>query len=334
MTRKRTELMVGLFLFVGLCLLAGMILKFGNFGDAFRPKYSIELRYASAGGVVKGTEVKFSGVTVGRVSSPPLPNAEYTGTVMQLSIFKEYPIPEGSRISIESAGFLGDSYVAITPPKIPSTSYLADGEVVIGTPSGGLSALANSAGDISERGKEIVVDMRAALAELNSALSKLDGSILGDDNLVRINETIVGLSETVKNLNADVLSEENSENLRVALENFRKVSENFVTTSDNLIASSEKISPILDSAKGAVEKADEGIGEIASAARTAKVAITRATEGDGLFAALINDAALRDDFEALISNLRTSGILRYRDAVAEPTDKPRLNDRKGIFRNR
>jgi phospholipid/cholesterol/gamma-HCH transport system substrate-binding protein len=325
--------MVGLFLFVGLCLLAAMILKFGNFGDAFRSKYKIELHYASAGGVVKGTEVKFSGVTVGRVSAPPLPNDEFTGTVMELSIFDEYPIPDGSKISIESAGFLGDSYVAITPPKIPTNKYLANGEVVIGTPSGGLSALANSAGDISERGKEIVVDMRAALSELNSALSKLDGSILGEENLARFNETIAGLSEAVKNVNTDVLSEENNENLRVSLENFRKVSENFVKTSDNLIASSEKISPILDSAKGAVDKADEGIGEITSAARDAKVAIRRATEGDGLVAALINDAELRDDFEALISNLRSSGILRYRDSVAEP-DKPKLTERKGLFRNR
>lgn len=333
MTRKQTELMVGLFLFMGLCVLAGMILKFGNFGDAFRPKYTIELEYESAGGVVKGTEVKFSGVTVGRVSAPPLPNEEFTGTVMQLSIFDEYPIPEGSKISIESAGFLGDSYVAITPPKIPTTQYLKDGEVVIGTPSGGLSALANSAGDLSERGKEIVVDMRAALSELNSALSKLDGSILGDENLAHFNSTISGISEAVKNLNTDVLGEENSENLRVSLENFRKVSENFVKTSDNLIASSEKISPILDSAQSAVDKADQGIVEITAAARNAKVAIQRATEGEGLVAALINDSELRDDFEALISNLRSSGILRYRDSADEP-EKPAISERKGIFRNR
>ncbi|MGI9239941.1 MAG: MlaD family protein, partial [Verrucomicrobiales bacterium] len=237
-------------------------------------------------------------------------------------------------ISIESAGFLGDSYVAITPPKVPSATYLENGEVVVGAPSIGLNALANSAGDISERGKEIVVDMRAALSELNSALSKLDSSILGEENLALFNETIAGLSEAVENLNTDVLGEENSENLRVSLANFRKISENFVTTSENLIASSEKISPILDTAQGAVEKADEGIGEITSAARNAKVAIKQATEGDGLVAALINDAELRNDFEALISNLRSSGILRYRDTVAEPLDKPRLGERKGIFRNR
>ena len=50
MNRKRSELLVGLFLFLGLCLLGGMILKFGNLGDMFRDQYTIELRYPTAGG--------------------------------------------------------------------------------------------------------------------------------------------------------------------------------------------------------------------------------------------------------------------------------------------
>ena len=223
--------------------------------------------------------------------------------------------------------------MAIIPPEEPSTDYLADGDSVVGSPAGGLSALADSAGDLSAAGKEVVNDMRNALAELNSALEKLDGSILGEDNLQLFNETVVELSEAIKNLNSDVLGEDNTANLRAALENFRKTSENFVKTSENLNASSEKIAPILDSAKSAVDKADGGIEAIASAARTADNAIQRATEGPGLIAALINDRELRADFEALISNLRENGVLRYRDNADQP-ESPPIRDRPGIFRNR
>jgi ABC-type transporter Mla subunit MlaD len=311
-----------------------MILKFGNFGDTFRPKYTIDLRNPSAGGILKGSEVKFSGVTIGRVSAPPLPNADFTGAIIKLSIFGEYPVPRDSKISIESAGFLGDSYVEITPPRTPSNSYLKDGETVVGTPSGGLSALADSAGDLSAAGKEVVDDMRVALSELNSALAKLDSSILGEENLALFNETLAEFSAAVKNLNQNILGEENTESLRVALENFRKTGENLAKTSEKLVSSSEKVSPILDSAQAAVDKAEGAVTQISSAARRADVAIQRATEGPGLIAALLNDAELREDFEALVSNLRRNGVLRYRDNAAEAEQTPPISKRPGIMRKR
>ena len=309
-----------------------MILKFGNFGDMFRQKYSIELHYPSAGGLLEGSEVKLSGVAIGVVSAPPRPNADFTGAVIDLTIFEEYPIPKDSKFSVSSAGFLGDSYVAIKPPTIPTKLYLADGDSVTGVPSG-LSALADSAGDLSAAGKEVVDDIRTALSDLNSALVKLDSSILGEENLARFNETAIELSEAITNLNTNILSDENTENLRVALENFRKTSENITKTSENLIASSEKITPILESAKVAVDKAGGSIDAITSAARNADSAITKATQGDGLLAAIINDAKLRADFVALIANLRESGVLRYRDS-AETSEVPQTGDRRGIFRNR
>jgi len=330
MNRKRSELLVGLFLFLGLCLLGLMILKFGNFGDSFRPKYVLELRYPTAGGVTKGSEVKFSGVTIGRVKSDPSPNDDFTGALIELSIFEEYRIPEASKISIETEGLLGDSYIAIRPPKIPSGRYLEDGTSVKGAPSGGLSALADSAGDISEAGKEMVDEIRTALHELNSALAKLDTSVLGDENLNLFNDTLAEFNAAVKDLNAEVLGEENTENLRAALENFRKTGENLNKTSATLADQSEKIGPILNSAQGAVDKAEDAMAEIASASKKANSAITRITDGNGLFAALINDKKLRDDFLALVENLRENGVLRYRDNAGDAAAPPR-DSRKGIL---
>ena len=342
MNRKRAELLVGLFLFVGLCLLAGLILKFGNVGDYFRSKYSLVLSYPSAGGLLQGSEVRLNGVAVGKVKSAPRPNEDFTGAIIELSIFDEYPIPKTARVSIKTSGFLGDSYVAISPPEIPTTDYLKEGDRIVGVPAGGLSALADSAGDISKRGKAVVDDMREALAELNSALGKLDSGILGEDNLTRFNETLVGLSEAVTKLNKDFLDEENGANLKAALENFKTTSDNLATTSQNLVSSSEKIDPIIDKANSAVSKADnamgkadEGITEITAAARNVNSAIKKATDGPGLVSALMNDAELREDFEALISNLRETGILRYRDrAGSETSTSSQSGDRPGIFRNR
>ena len=43
-----------------------------------------------------------------------------------------------------------------------------------------------------------------------------------------------------------------------------------------------------------------------------------ASDGDGLLTALLRDAKLRDDFKALVANLRSRGVLFYKDERTEP----------------
>lgn len=334
MNRKRSELLVGLFLLVGLCLLGVMILKFGNLGEMFRDRYVLRILFPTAGGLTKGSEVKLSGVAIGRVDSEPTPSDN--GVVVELSVFEEFPIPEASRFSIGTEGLLGDSYVAITPPKIPTGRYLKDGASIEGAGAGGLSALADSAGDLSEAGREVVVDMRNALRELNSALAKLDSSVLGEENLTLFNETLAEFNAAIRNLNTEVLGTENTENLRAALANFRETSENLARASDTVAREAERLGPLLESAQATVDRAGDAVGAVADASRKAGAAIDRATDGGGLLAALINDRGLRDDFEALVSNLRNHGILRYRDSAgaAAAERPPPPSQRRGILRNR
>ena len=61
MKQNRTELLLGIFLFVGLLVLGGIILRFGSFKDHFREKYELTLMFPQAGVIVKGSEVRLGG---------------------------------------------------------------------------------------------------------------------------------------------------------------------------------------------------------------------------------------------------------------------------------
>ena len=41
----------------------------------------------------------------------------------------------------------------------------------------------------------------------------------------------------------------------------------------------------------------------------------KANDGDGLLSAILNDPELKENFTALVANLRENGVLRYKDTA-------------------
>jgi ABC-type transporter Mla subunit MlaD len=70
-TERRTEFVVGLFLFIGLILLGALIVQFGRFGDRVRGHYPITVVFDDASGLIKGSEVRMGGARIGKVEEHP-----------------------------------------------------------------------------------------------------------------------------------------------------------------------------------------------------------------------------------------------------------------------
>src|SRR5262245_55271529 len=68
MSQSRLEWKVGLFVAVGLVLLASLLLEFSKGAPLFQPGYSILLRAPNVGGLKVRAQVLMAGVEVGRVS--------------------------------------------------------------------------------------------------------------------------------------------------------------------------------------------------------------------------------------------------------------------------
>ena len=100
MSKSRLELKVGVFVFIGLVLLAVLLLEFSKGLTFFRPTYDIYLRSANVGGLKQRAAVLMSGVQVGTVSDIRLAPSGKTVTIT-LRIYHEYQIHKDAIFAIQ-----------------------------------------------------------------------------------------------------------------------------------------------------------------------------------------------------------------------------------------
>ncbi len=321
---KRTELLVGAFIFIGLALLGGLILQFGRFERLRADTYNLKVVFDDASGIIKGSEVRMGGARIGRVSATPELNEEVKVEV-DLEVDDRIRIPEGSAFQITSASLLGDKLIVITPPPQRSGMKIEPGSVIQGAGLTGLDAIQHNAEAVTEdviriladaedtllKIDQAVSDIRAASARLGTVLEKIDDSLLSRDNLANFDSTLGNLAQATEGWAA--ISGELEPTLAEARSAIRAV-ETAATGADATIAE----------LKPALERVPEAVDSISTAANKAGNAIDRFQSDEGLLGALTSDEDVSTDAREFIRNLRQHGILRYRDTEQiRPEDDPR-----------
>ena len=76
------------------------------------------------------------------------------------------------------------------------------------------------------------------------------------------------------------------------------------------------------SAKKDADDLQGAIGEARKTFSAATQLMREATNGNGLLASLIKDSDMARDLRALVANLRTHGVLFYRDSAAKAAPSP------------
>ncbi|MFV1994119.1 MAG: MlaD family protein [Verrucomicrobiales bacterium] len=303
-TEKRTELLVGLFVFIGLAIMAVLVLQFGRFEDRLRGRYPLHVVFSDATGIFAGVDVRLGGVKIGKVPSNPHPGKQFNGVVVDLEIFEDFQIPNNALFTIRTAGLMGDNYVGIQVPDAAAGGFLMPDAYITGEKGGDLQALARTAEKISLQTEgliteisEAVVAIRGGIENLNNALAKIDSDLLSEENLGNVRSAFIDLRDTSASLKAT------SAKIGPVLDEAHNAVANATTTFENTSQATEKIGPILDEFKKTAENANATVARLAN--------------DKGLLGALLNDPQLKDDFSALISNLREHGVLRYKDSAAE-----------------
>lgn len=133
MNKKGIEVLVGLFVLLGLMGLVFLSLKAANlasFGQ--RSGYTVTARFDNIGGLKVRAPVRSAGVTVGRVTGISLDARSFQG-VVTLEIDQNVQFPKDSSAKILTSGLLGDQYVGIEPGG--DEKNLASGDVITSTQS-------------------------------------------------------------------------------------------------------------------------------------------------------------------------------------------------------
>lgn len=115
MSEKKLQVIVGLFMVVGLISVSYIAIKLGDLSSIIGgDRYHVIAKFTSASGLRTGAYVEAAGVRVGLVDSIEFDPDDYLA-VVTLAIDKEVPIHEDAIASIRTAGIIGDKYVKITP---------------------------------------------------------------------------------------------------------------------------------------------------------------------------------------------------------------------------
>jgi phospholipid/cholesterol/gamma-HCH transport system substrate-binding protein len=107
------ELIVGLFLLIGIIALSYISVKLGKMEWVGGGGYQVIAVFSSAGGLKVGAAVEIAGVEVGRIKSLAL-DEDYQARVV-LDIDTDVSLQDDSMASIRTKGLLGEKYVDITP---------------------------------------------------------------------------------------------------------------------------------------------------------------------------------------------------------------------------
>jgi phospholipid/cholesterol/gamma-HCH transport system substrate-binding protein len=329
--QRRRDVIVGIFVIVGLAALGWMIFKFGDLPTAVSRMRSFQVfvRFPRAPGVQKDTPVRFCGYQIGRVTFVMQPRAMqdlhsgqvYHQTKCVLSINKQYTdIPSNVEVKLMTRG-LGSSYIELqvdpndlpAPPRDPNrpeTRFLSQGMELQGS-TGMTSEFFPE--ESQRKLTNLVDDIRRFLANANE--------IIGDpNNRGNIKTTLANLSDASGGMaTAMDTATETMKDVRVALADAQKTLEEYrklaATGTETLKSADAKAERLVASMVNTSSEIGKAISQL-------RVAMVKVNEGDGTAGRLINDGRLYEnllestnqlnvllkDFKELIDKISEKGL--------------------------
>jgi phospholipid/cholesterol/gamma-HCH transport system substrate-binding protein len=268
--QRKRDIIVGIFVAVGICALMWLIIKFGDLPVAFSKigSFAVYVQFPTAPGIQKETPVNFCGYPIGRVTNVMAPRMlkdlntglVYHQTKIVLRIDKEYAnIPSNVEVKLMRRG-LGSSFVELAvdpcslpaPPRDPcrpkETMFLCDGMLLQG--STGLTSEFFPA-ESQEKLNKLVESLCQLIDNANE--------IVGDpNNKENLRATLANLPETTKQ------AEQTLKEFQVLAAAATDILKGTDTKAETLVAAmvdtSEELSMTMSQLRVILEKVNSGKG--------------------------------------------------------------------------
>ncbi len=121
---RKTEIAVGIFVFLGIMAMSWMAIKLGQIGGLGSSGYHISATFEDAGGLRAGADVMLAGVSIGRVASVQLKDQEEA--LLILEIQNGVKLTTDAIAAVRTKGIIGERYVRISQGADEDT--LSDGD--------------------------------------------------------------------------------------------------------------------------------------------------------------------------------------------------------------
>jgi phospholipid/cholesterol/gamma-HCH transport system substrate-binding protein len=178
------EMKVGVFVLIGLILLAVFVLSIGGF-KTWTSGYRVHFIFNFVNGVKIGAPVRFAGVDVGEVKEIKfiLPAKEpVTKVAIECWVKKEILIPVDSTVWVNTLGMLGEKYIEVMPGKDYS-KILSENQQLMGEDPMPMQ-------EITELAKKIANNIDAIIDKIKNKEGTL-GMLLYDETIYKELEALV-----------------------------------------------------------------------------------------------------------------------------------------------
>ena len=112
MERARVNIVVGIFVVLGIVALGYLSIRLGQVSFLGGRGYAVTVDFPTVGGLKSGSTVEIAGVEIGRVESIGL--ADYQARVT-LRVQSGIKLQEDAIASIKTKGLIGEKYIRISP---------------------------------------------------------------------------------------------------------------------------------------------------------------------------------------------------------------------------
>ena len=289
MKQSHLEVKVGLFVLIGLVLLAVLLLQFSKGVTFFRPTYDILLNATSVGGLKPRAQVLMSGVQVGTVSEMQLAPDGKSVTIT-LKIYRQFQIHKDARFILEQSGFLGDQYVAILPTRNEGATF--------GQGDGAKAEAPLDLQEVARTAAGLLVHIDSAATNINDALSDARRTIFST-------RALTNLSATFDNFhNVSERSLDIADNLGAMVESNRPA---VTVTVSNLLFFSEQLNRSAAALGELVATNSPGIelavSNLQSSSATLKNLLDGVQAGKGLAGNLLENEEIASNVSRIVYNL-------------------------------
>ncbi len=303
------EAKVGAFTVGGLMLLGGATAGLGDFHFGSSNDYTIYAGFKQVVGLQPQSDVRLSGVLVGKVTK--IAN-EGTGVTITMDINPEVQIPKQSKVSITSSGVMGEKFINFQP-KVDNGEYLQNGDYLHGTDEAGMDQMFDGLTRVMDKVEELLLDvhaiigddtfkksvvdmsdnMRKASEHMSNAMGTLERTAVNNEetfnNMIQqMNGALTGMNQTMANVehmtaNLDKFAGDpnTAAELKTTLDNIAKTSSNVANMAENMnkFAGDPKVAEDLkatvSNARSISERADKLLGKVEGTAdKVSKIDVT------------------------------------------------------------
>jgi phospholipid/cholesterol/gamma-HCH transport system substrate-binding protein len=196
--KSRLELKVGIFVFIGLTILATFILLIGHF-KTLAISHRVDFLFNFVNGVKVGAPIRFAGVDIGEVKALKVafvPDEGKNKIRVIGWLRKDVKIPSDSTVWVNTLGLLGEKYIEI----MPGNNYkdlVAVNQVIVGNDPIPMHELTLLVKGIADNLDEIILKVKNKEGTV--------GRLISDDSLYKeLEASIVSIRGELEGLLSDI----------------------------------------------------------------------------------------------------------------------------------